>query len=153
MLKLVKGFRSVGDVPDSGICIPVERPSDCPFPVFASSNASWVLECRRRVLSSAKCDPARARACYQRTMQELDSGLVHGPFSVSNLIAKPGTWKNTFDFGRWRPLPRFAIWQGSKWRCIYDAASSRNNAAGTSTHETICCDRPDTLVRIGLRFH
>mmetsp|Transcript_16082 Transcript_16082/g.36700 ORF Transcript_16082/g.36700 Transcript_16082/m.36700 type:complete len:515 (-) Transcript_16082:104-1648(-) len=86
-------------------------------------------------------------------MEELSSGLVHGPFSVNDLNAKAGTWKYAFGFGLWRPLPRFAIWQGSKYRCIDDASASGSNALGTWTHETICCDRPDSPARIGIRFH
>lgn len=78
---------------------------------------------------------------------------IHGPFSASDLNAKPGTWKYAFGFGKRRPLPRFAIWQGSTWRCIDDEAISRTNSSCTYTHETICCDRPDALIRIGLRFH
>ena len=58
-----------------------------------------------------------------------------------------------FGFGRYRPLPRFAIWQGNKYRCIDDGAASGTNGRGTSTAETIVCDRPDVPLRIGQRFH
>lgn len=153
VFKLVRGFQSVGDVPDSGVWRAVERPSAMPFSAFVASNASWVSECRARVLSAARSSPQRAHACYQRTLEELAAGLILGPFTVNDLNAKPGSWRFAFGFGRWRPLPRFAIWQGSKWRCIDDAAVSGSNVNGTSTHETIVCDRPDLPLRIGMRFH
>lgn len=34
-----------------------------------------------------------------------------------------------------------------------DAAASGHNADGMTTAETICCDRPDSPLSIGLRFH
>mmetsp|Transcript_31996 Transcript_31996/g.67069 ORF Transcript_31996/g.67069 Transcript_31996/m.67069 type:complete len:232 (+) Transcript_31996:327-1022(+) len=123
--KLVRGFASVGDVPDSGVWRLIERPASVSFPEFRASNAAWVSECRARVLAAARKSPQRAHACYKRTIEELESGLILGPFSVNDLNAKPGTWRFAFGFGRWRPLPRFAIWQGSKWRCIDDAAVSK----------------------------
>lgn len=153
VFKLVHGFSVVGDVPDSGVWRPLERPAAVPFDVFSHSNASWVLACKARVLSAARKSPQRALACYQRTLEELDAGLILGPFSINDLNARPGTWRFAFGYGHWRPLPRFAIWQGSKWRCIDDAAVSGSNVFGTSTHETIVCDRPDLPLRIGLRFH
>lgn len=76
--KLVYGFRSVCDMPDSGVREPIERPPDSVFDKFAACSVSWVFECRRRVLSSARRDPARAHACYQQSLQELDAGLFMG---------------------------------------------------------------------------
>ena len=150
---LVHGFRSVGVIPDSGVWRLVDRPARIPFAEFAKSNNAWVYECRARVLSRARRDPEMAQACWMRTVEERDAGLIQGPFTISELNAPPGSGYPAFGFGRWRPLPRFAIWQGSKYRCIDDAAIARTNADGTSTSETIVCDRADSPLRIGLRFH
>lgn len=149
---LIHGFPIVGAIPDSHVWRPVDRPAEMAFAAFASTNAPWVYACQQRVLSAARRDPDMASACWRRTLEEKCSGLIYGPFTISDLNQKPGTWKFAFGFGRWRPIPRFAIFQGEKWRCIDDAAASGHNSLGTSTVETICCDRPDSPLRVGLRF-
>lgn len=150
---LVRGFPVVGSIPDSGVWRPVIRPAAMPFSAFAKTNASWVYACRQRVLAAARRDPDMARACWRRTLEESLTGLISGPFSISDLNQRPGVWEHAYGFGCWRPMPRFAITQKNKWRCIDDAAASGHNALGMSTSETICCDRPDSPLRIGLRFH
>lgn len=150
---LVRGFPIVGMIPDSHVWRPLERPASKPFPEFAATNAAWVLACRQRVLAAARRDPEMAQACWARTVEESHSGLIHGPFHINDLNQRPGTWEYAFGFGKWRPMPRFAISQKDKWRCIDDAAASGHNDDGMCTVETICCDRPDSPLRIGLRFH
>jgi len=98
-------------------------------------------------------DPDRAMACWQRSVEECSSGLILGPFTASQLNQPSSSGFPALGYGRWRPLPRFAIKQKGKWRCIDDGAASRTNCSGMSTCETIVCDRPDSPLRIGLRFH
>ena len=150
---MVLGFRTVGDVPDSGVFRPVSRPASMSFPEFARTNAAWVTQCAHRVARRAAREPEMAEACWRRTIEERDAGLIQGPFTVAQLNASPGTGFPAFGYGRYRPLPRHAIFQGKKYRCIDDGACSGTNERGTSTWETILCDRPDSPLRIGLRFH
>lgn len=151
--QMVHGFPTVGDVPDSGIWRLCDRPADRPFSEFSADNISWIARCRRRIISAARADPERAAACWQRTLEEQASGLILGPFSLSQLNQPRMSGFPAFGYGNWRPLPRFAIMQKKKWRCIDDGAASGTNASGMSTRETIVCDRPDSPLRIGLRFH
>ena len=151
--RMLYGSPPVGVVPDSGVFRPVDRPSSMPFSQFASSNISWTFRCMQRVLSSARRDPERAQACWTRTIEERDAGLVLGPFTLSQVSASRDRGFPACGWGLFRPLPRFAIWQGEKWRCIDDGAISGHNADGTTSFETIVCDRPDSPMRIGLRFH
>jgi len=105
---------------------------------------------------SCRCQ-GRRRTCRSllaaRTMEEASCGLIVGPFSASQLNQPAGGNFPALGFGNWRPLPRFAIRQKGKWRCIDDGAASGTNVNGMTTHETIVCDRPDSPLRIGLRFH
>lgn len=150
---MLHGFPSVGHIPDTGVWKEVQRPASMPFASFVSSNPAWVRQCRQRVLSVAKRDPERAHACWTRTIEERDAGLILGPFTISQLDAKSSTGFPAFGFGMWRPLPRFTIRQKDKWRCIDDGAASGTNSDGTSYWETIVCDRPDSPLRIGCAFH
>lgn len=150
---LMTGFRSVRHIPDTGLWRQVDRPASEPFESFQRGNAAWLRQCENRVLSVARHDEARARACWERTLEERDSGLIEGPFTRAEIQARRETGFPAFGYGVARPLPRFAIWQGSKWRCIDDGAASGTNSQGTSTRETIVCDRPDTPLRVGVRFH
>ena len=81
------GFRTVGDIPDSGIWRQVDRPAEEGFASFAATNVAWFYECRHRVLRAAERNPEMAAACYQRTLEERDSGLITGPFSATQLNA------------------------------------------------------------------
>jgi len=150
---MVHGFPTVGDIPDSELWRPCERTAASPFAEFASDNVAWVARCKHRVLAAARADRERATACWQRTVEEASCGLILGPFSASQLNQPARTGFPALGFGKWRPLPRFAIRQKGKWRCIDDGAASGTNAHGMTTHETIVCDRPDSPLRIGLRFH
>lgn len=149
---LISGFPTVGDIPDSEVWRPCVRPADRTFAEFTSQSVAWIATCKRRVLSAARADPERARACWQRSLEEQSSGLILGPFSISELNKDPTSFPG-LGYARWRPLPRFAIQQKGKWRCIDDGAASATNSSGTSTFETIVCDRPDSPLKIGLRFH
>ena len=151
---MIRGFSSVGDIPDSGVWRRVERAATSSFHDFVQSNATWVRQCRAKVRSRATQEPEMAAACWERTIQERDAGLILGPYSISRV--EKGTSFPTVGFGNYRPLPRFAVWQSGdpgKWRCIDDGAASDTNSGGTTTHETIVCDRPDSPLRIGIRFH
>jgi hypothetical protein len=147
------GFRTVGDIPDTGLFRPVVRPADMSLAAFAASHARWVYECRARVLSRARAEPEMARACWAKTADEIAAGLVYGPFTLAQLNTQRSSGFPACGFGRHRPLPRFGIIQSGKCRCIDDGAASGTNRSGVSTCETIHCDRPDSPLRIGLRFH
>lgn len=149
---MITGFPTVGDIPDSEVWRPCLREASIPFPQFASTNTQWIVRCKHRVLAAARADADRAYACWQRTLEERDAGLIIGPFSISQLN-QPASSFPGLGYAKWRPLPRFAIRQKQKWRCIDDGAASRTNADGMSTFETIVCDRSDTPIKIGLRFH
>ena len=146
---MLHGYPSVGEIPDTGVFRTIERPAAVSGYDFRQSNAAWSRQCRARVLSAARADPARALACWEKTLDELDSGLISGPFTLSDI---EGRGPHGYGFGKFRPLPRFAIWQG-KWRCIDDALAAGSNQDGTSTHETIVCDTADSPMRIGIVFH
>ena len=150
---MLHGFRTVSDIPDSGLWRPVLRPASMPFEQFAATNAAWSQRCKQRVLALARGEPERAAACWSRTLEERDAGLILGPFTMSQLDAPLSRGFPAFGYRKWRPLPRFAIWQGRKYRCIDDGAAAGTNDDGTSYFETIVCDRPDNPLRIGLRFH
>ena len=151
---MLRGFKAVGDVPDSRVWRAVERPASMPFEQFASSNTRWVVQCKRRVLAMASSNAERAMVCWLKTIEERDSGLCQGPFTIEEMNKAPSPDSpESLGFGRYRPLPQFALWNGKKWRCISDAAASGTNKDGTSMHETNVCDRPDSPLRIGLRFH
>ena len=149
---MAHGFRTVGNVPDTGVWRPVETPASMPMQDFAASNHEWVYACQRRVLAAARGNPEMAQACWERTLQELGDGLIDGPFTLSQLNERTASGYPAFGYGKFRPLPRFAIWQGKKYRCIDDGAASGTNTDGMSLHETIVCDRPDMPLRIGQRF-
>ena len=149
---MAHGFHTVGDVPDTGVWRPIESPASMPMQNFAESNHAWTYACQRRVLAAARSNPEMAQACWDRTLQEASDGLIDGPFTLSQLNERASSGYPAFGFGKFRPLPRFAIWQGTKYRCIDDAAASRTNSDGTSLHETITCDRPDMPLRVGQRF-
>ena len=82
---MLHGFRSVGDLPDSGIWRPVDRPASVSFAEFTETNASWVYACRARLLSAGTKDSERLAACWERTLEERDSGLIQGPFTISSV--------------------------------------------------------------------
>ncbi|KAL1528241.1 hypothetical protein AB1Y20_009599 [Prymnesium parvum] len=56
-------------------------------------------------------DPDRAMACWQRSVEECSSGLILGPFTASQLNQPSSSGFPALGYGRWRPLPRFAIKQ------------------------------------------
>lgn len=130
---MMHGFPTVGDIPDSGLWRPCERPADQPFQAFAAQNLSWIARCKRRVISAAQADTQRALACWERTLEEKAAGLILGPFSVAQLN-QPGRQFPALGYAQWRPLPRFAIWQKGKYRCIDDGAASATNRSQWHVH-------------------
>ena len=143
----------MGDIPDTGIFRPIERPATMDLCDFTNSNVEWVMECKRRVERMALASPAMAAATWEKTAAELATGLVQGPFTIHQLDEDSREGFPALGRGRWHPLPRFGIEQNGKWRCVDDGKVAGTNANGISTHETITCDRPDTPARIGLRFY
>lgn len=107
---MLSGFPTVGEIPDSEIWRPCSRPADCTFEAFTAENVKWTARCKQRVIAAAKADPVRAVACWNRTMEECASGLILGPFSIAQLN-QPNTTFPGLGYGKWRPLPRFAIQQ------------------------------------------
>ena len=155
---LLRGFRSVGDIPDSGLWRAVDRPARMPFGEFSRTNAAWVYQCRAKVVTQATNEPNMAAACWVRTIEERDAGLIQGPFTINQVSANSGVYP-AYGFGMYRPAPRFAIEQGEKddgtvkIRCIDNMATNDTNEGGTSVRETPICDRPDSPLLIGCEFH
>ena len=73
---MLRGFRTVRDVPDSGVWREVDRPASVPFAEFAQTNAAWVYTCKHRLISAAAKDlrtapgsqQSRVSACWERTI-------------------------------------------------------------------------------------
>jgi len=150
-LNFVKGFASVGDVPDSGVYRAVEPELDeATFNELKGSidatNDEWACEvCRllERRAASAKPDDLEAmRVLKAKSDAEVEAGLCGAPITLAQLRRK------YTRHGRLaaRVLPRFGVWQGSadarKVRAIDDARLSRTNEA-TRMHETIVTPSPE----------
>ena len=140
----VHGFRSVGDIPDSGVFAPGGKDYTADTVAVLSSNPKYVSQLVSQVVKRAKrytLAAARdAAEIWHKTMDEVRKGLCIGPFSRAAL-------DRTWGYGRWRPMPRFGIWQKGKLRCIDDGRTALHNAI-TRTRESLRCSRADFPLRI-----
>ena len=148
-LNFVRGFQSVGDVPDSGVHRPVEPELDAAaFEELRASvdatNSEWLgevcslLERRARVATSEQRD--HMRQLKAKSDKEVASGLGGVPLTRGQLERK-------YTRGgvlRARVLPRFGVVQGKagKLRVIDDAKQSRTNEM-QRLHETIVTPSPE----------
>ena len=146
-LRYVIGFPVVFDIPDSGVYKPTESPAEIPRDEFMAGNTRANASAARNLAQRAQKggdDLERLHQCWKRTVEEEQEGLILGPLSAAQIDRKYGR-------GRWRFLPRTAILQKGKWRCIDDAKRSKTNSA-TTMHETIVCARADWPALISREF-
>ena len=132
-INFVRGFKSVGNVPDSGVFRAVEpEPTqaefDALYEAIDATNGEWLDEvCSllgRRAYRADSDERANIEELFARSMKEVDDGLVGAPMTKAQLLRK-----YTRD-GRMtaRVLPRFGVRQrGGKLRAIDDARMSRTN--------------------------
>ena len=150
-LNFVKGFASVGVIPDSGVYRAIEPELDEEaFNELKSSidatNDAWVGEVclllKRRAAAAKPEDIEAMRVLKAKSEAEVKSGLCGAPITLAQLRRKyTRDGKLTV-----RVLPRFGVWQGSadarKVRAIDDARMSRTNEA-TLMRETIVTPSPE----------
>jgi len=135
---LVLGFCVVGDIPDTGLFRPVERPATAPAHTFSpASNDVYTTELAKSLAREYRsASPSQLNILKEvaaSTRKELDASLVKGPYSRAQMDAH-------FGFGQWRPSRRFGVEQGFgdtwKVRPIDNFKANLGNAM-TGTHETI----------------
>ena len=133
------GYDPVGDVWPSGWW-PV-KVTAATMDFAETDNDAWVARASAKACTRAE----HAQPLWDATMAEVEKGLVHGPFTKSQL-------DTAFGVGQWRPMVRFAVLQGAKLRPCDDAKKSGSNKA-TSTFESLLCDTPDFPARVCMAFH
>lgn len=135
---LVEGFAVVGDIPDTGLFRPVNRPATHPLSTFSPAsnlafNAKLISEIRAAAQRLSPDDRRTAEAVAKATAKERCSDLIRGPFTSRDL-------DKVFGRGVWRAMRRFGVEQGHgdswKVRPIDNFKSNLGNAV-TSSHETI----------------
>jgi hypothetical protein len=138
--RFARGFPIVGDIPDSGLFRPVDRPATLPLDSFTpEANRSWASSLDQSLTRRAAAATGDDRAALQEleavTRKEARNGFVIGPRS-------PLFLDHLFGRGSWRPMRRFGIWQGEgdahKVRAIDNAKGNDVNRV-ISTWETIYC--------------
>jgi hypothetical protein len=147
-VNFVRGFPSVGNIPDSGVFRPVEP--DVSSEEFAELYAS--IDSTNEEWLDSVCDHLRAQAgraggqnrtnledLVARTDKEAADGLIGEPISKAELMRKYTRGGRL----RARVLPRFGVRQrGGKLRAIDDARRSRTNEM-QRMHETIVTPSPE----------
>ena len=137
----VHGFKSVGDVPDSGVFAPGGKPFEAIPETVLAGNASYTSSVIHQAAKHATRNPHEASELWRKTMSDVDKGLCLGPFTRNHLD------KKVWGYGRWRPMPRFGVWQNGKLRPIDDGKASLHNAI-TCTRESLRCCRADFPLRV-----
>ena len=147
-LRYVKGFDVVFDVPDSGVFRQEFDPAEISKKTFMEGNTKMVAQISDEIKRSATEGDAQAREgrkqCWIRTKEEIEEGLVFGPYSRARMDKK-------YKRGRWRCLGRSAILQKGKFRCIDNGKRNKANKA-TTMHERITCGRADFPVMVAREF-
>jgi len=146
-VQYMTGFPVVFDIPDSGVFRSEDQPAAISPEKFKQNNAQMVSIISEEIRTKCedKSDPEnaeRAHACWERTKQEIEDGLISSPKSRSKIDKKYGR-------GKWRCLGRSAILQKKKWRCIDNGKRSKHNKA-THLKERITSGRaefPATMAR------
>ena len=138
--ELCTGMPVVGDIADTEVFRPITPESTAQefadkFREIMHSNDAWVHELSEKLRRDGRRATSNhhrsqmARLVYDKTMREVQKGLVEGPFTQADLDAR-------FGRGSWRPLARFPVPQKGSVRLVDDGCSSRSNEA-TRMHETI----------------
>ena len=151
--RFVRGFPIVGDIPDSGLFRPVDRPATVSLDEFTpAANHAWATELAgslaHRAAAATGDDRAALEALEAVTAAEANNGYVIGPRSRRALDV-------LFGPGIWRAMRRFGIWQGEgdarKVRAIDNAKGNRLNGTMT-TWETIYCMTLFFIVQVASLF-
>jgi hypothetical protein len=133
------GFGVCGEIYPHGFFRPV---LDAPPSPFARSNEQHLGDVRA-FLERGWRDASKHHELtrlWDVTVAEVDGGFMRGPFSERQLHVKYG-------WCEWRPMVRFAVWQGDKLRPCDNAAASGHNDA-TQCFETICCTSAEWPSRV-----
>ena len=134
-----RGFKVVGDIPDSGLFRPLERPATVdPAEYTPASNDFWtgsLAASLRRQATEGTAEQRRMMCEVEAaTRKQARAGHAKGPFSRHAIVA-------LFSAALVRPMRRFGVEQGEgdgrKVRPIDNARDVWNPA--TSTHETLVC--------------
>jgi hypothetical protein len=144
----VTGFPVVFDIADSGLFKADEQPAEISQRDFEAGNTRMISTIEDEITKSATTGTdeqrERRKQCWIRTQEELDEGLIFGPYSRAQL----DRW---YGRGKWRCLGRNAILQKAKWRCIDNGKRSKHNKAA-SMHERLTCGRADFPVLVAREF-
>jgi hypothetical protein len=142
------GFPVVFDIPDSGVFRADAQPAEIAPAEFKAGNTRMVAqifdEIRKSATQGSSEDRERRAQCWKRTREEIEEGLVFGPFTR----AQADRW---FGRGKWRCMGRNAIIQKGKWRCIDNGKRSKHNKACT-LYERLTCGRADFPIMVGREF-
>ena len=143
--RLAVGLEAVGDIPESGWWPAEDKLASEDFGEM--DHAAWVRRLERLIELEAR-QPWRGddvKAVWEKTLEERQKGLMHGPFTREQL-------DSCYGAGRWRPMQRFAVWQKGKLRACDNARASQHNEA-TSTHERLAVEGADFPARVALAFY
>lgn len=146
IFNMVHGFPVVGDIPDSGLFSQGGQKFRKPIDQVLKTNAAWTSRLIDRCKRTATRDPSEDETLlWQKTLSEVDQGLMQGPFGRSHLD------DTLYGYGKWRPIARFGVWQKGKLRPCDDA---RRNFANdiTRTAESLTCDGADFPLRMARAF-
>ena len=138
-VRYVKGFNVVFDIPDSGVFRSDPQQATISREDFMADNAKMVKSITEQIKRSATTGDAESRErrkqCWVRTKEEIEEGLMKGPYSRTRMDKK-------YKRGLWRCIGRNGIMQKGKWRCIDNGRASKHNKA-TTMYERITCGKSD----------
>ena len=125
----LSGMPIVGEALQSPFFNEFEVPAEISLAELLRSAPSRRYSLRNRIKKMAEdADPEMAKSIYNKTIQEVQSGSMSGPFSEDHLEK---------EFGKfWNLVPAFGLHQGEdeagnpKFRRIDDHSASWNNSAG-----------------------
>ena len=141
---MAAGMPVVGDIPPSGWWeVDVKLASE---DIDTMNHESWHDSIERQARSEAS-RPDKAgdlAAVWERTLDEVEEGLMHGPFTRAQIDTAYGA-------GQWRAMRRFGVLQNGKVRGCDNARSSQTNAS-TTTYEKLGCDGPDFSAKVARAF-
>ena len=145
LFNLVFGFNIIGDIPDTGLFREGGQPFRADLYDTIEANADYTSNLidngeRNKTLSADDV------SVWSKTISEVEKGFMLGPYTRKQL-----DHEDMFGYGKWRPLPRFAVWQKGKLRACDDARRSLTNNI-TRTFESLVCDRADFPVKMAKIF-
>ena len=138
-VRYIKGFDVVFNIRDSGVFRSDPQPASISREDFMADNERMVKTISEQIERAATTGDAESRErrkqCWIRTKEEIEEGLMKGPYSRARMDKK-------YKRGRWRCIGRNGIMQKGKWRCIDNGRSSKHNKA-TTMYERITCGKSD----------